>query len=132
MRNLFLRRGFTLMELMVVIAIIAVLASVAIVDYSHVKGKSRDGRRAVELKELDAAAQKYFQDNYKYPSTLADLTSYFDPGNFPKDPLTGFPYDYETNGSDYCLGAHMEEISNSVTCGALLNGSGDNYKISSQ
>lgn len=59
-------RGFTLIELMVVVFIIALLASVVIVNVSSVRQKGRDAKRVSDLSTVAAALQSYYADNHQY------------------------------------------------------------------
>jgi prepilin-type N-terminal cleavage/methylation domain-containing protein len=61
-------RGFTLIEMMVVVSIIAVISSVGIFSYNEASKKSRDGNRQSDLKQLQAAIELYKQKNGRYPA----------------------------------------------------------------
>ena len=66
--------GFTLIEIMVVIAIIALLASVVLVTLAAAKQKSRDAKRLADVRQLASAMELYFNDNTSFPATLGPLT----------------------------------------------------------
>ena len=61
--------GFTLIELMVVVAIIALLSSVAMIAAVNAQSKSRDVRRLSDLTQMNTALGLYFSTYYGYPST---------------------------------------------------------------
>lgn len=63
----FWRHGFTLVELLIVVAIISILISVAYVSFNIAQNKSRDSRRKQELKAISSALVSYYQDNDVYP-----------------------------------------------------------------
>lgn len=70
------RRGFTLVELLVVVTIISILISVAYVSFNVAQNKSRDSRRKQELKAISSTLVSYYQDNDIYPGNLStDYTS---------------------------------------------------------
>ena len=65
--------GFTLIELMVVIAVIGILASIAYPSYlDHVKKGHRGGAQA-HLLDLAQRQQQYFMDSRSYTATESDL-----------------------------------------------------------
>lgn len=60
-------RGFTLVELMVAISILALLSTVALVAYSGVRKSARDAKRREEIKMIVAALEVYRAQNGDYP-----------------------------------------------------------------
>jgi prepilin-type N-terminal cleavage/methylation domain-containing protein len=67
------QRGFTLVELMVSIMIVAILATIGAVMYSSVQKTARVSKRVQDLKAFKTALANYYTDNFNYPKT-------FDPG----------------------------------------------------
>lgn len=63
------RTGFTLIELMVAMSIIAILASVGFVTYSNAQKSSRDARRKQDLKAIAVGLELYYEQNKQYPYT---------------------------------------------------------------
>jgi prepilin-type N-terminal cleavage/methylation domain-containing protein len=61
------KRAFTLIELLVVVAIIGILATVVVINLSGAQSKSRDAKRANDIKAIDTALKLFFQDEGKYP-----------------------------------------------------------------
>jgi prepilin-type N-terminal cleavage/methylation domain-containing protein len=59
--------GFTLVELLVTITIIAILASIGLNTYSSAQKKSRDAKRKAHLKQLTDALESYYNDHEQYP-----------------------------------------------------------------
>ena len=86
--NLRKRNGFTLIELMVVMAIIAMLLAIASPRYFKGVDKTREAVLHENLALTRQALDKYFNDNGKYPDTLDDLVSKKYLRNLPFDPIT--------------------------------------------
>ena len=69
------KRGFTLIELMIVVAIIGILAAIAIPKFAELIRKSSEGASKGNLGALRSALSIYYGDmEGNYPSTLSSLT----------------------------------------------------------
>lgn len=69
-RSTILKKGFTLVELLIVITIIGILAGLSLVSYNGTQGKARDATRKSDLRDLQKALQSYYADNNStYPNT---------------------------------------------------------------
>lgn len=80
--------GFTLVELLVVMAIIALLLSMAMPRYFNSVEKSREAVLRENLAITRQALDKYYGDNGKYPDTLEQLVSRKYLRSLPLDPMT--------------------------------------------
>lgn len=78
-------RGFTLIELMVVISILAVLSIVGLTTYSHAQSIARDKKRIQDLHMIASALILYYQANHHYPGP--DFTFAF--GGIPSISYSG-------------------------------------------
>lgn len=65
--------GFTLLELLVVIGIISILASIAIMHYQTYRVQAFDTAAKSDLKNAMAALENYFVKNDSYPANPSDL-----------------------------------------------------------
>jgi general secretion pathway protein G len=83
------RFGFTLVELMIVMAIIAVLMSVAIPIYSRSIVRAKESVLKNNLFTMRTVIDEYTYDKQKAPQTLNDLVSDGYMRQIPVDPITG-------------------------------------------
>lgn len=105
--------GFTLIEVMVVVAILAILAAVVVPRVMDEPAKARQAKAAQDIRAIESALDLYKLDNFRYPSTDQGLealverpTSGPEPKNYkeggylrqlPRDPW-GNPYQYLNPG----------------------------------
>ncbi|MCK4839258.1 MAG: prepilin-type N-terminal cleavage/methylation domain-containing protein [Desulfobulbaceae bacterium] len=68
--------GFTLIEVMIVVAIIGILAAVAAPAYFNHVMRSRQALAVYELMAINASQERYFADNGRYATTLGVLDQY--------------------------------------------------------
>lgn len=81
-------RGFTLMELMVVMAIIASLLTLALPRYFHSVDRSREAVLKQDLHIMRDAIDKFAADRGRYPATLEELAEQRYLRKIPADPMT--------------------------------------------
>jgi general secretion pathway protein G len=82
------QKGFTLIELIVVVTIIGILAGVAISNVKWAQTKAREAALRHDLFEMRKAIDDYYADKQKYPQNLEELKSAKYLRNIPKDPIT--------------------------------------------
>jgi len=70
------QNGFSLMELMIVVAIIGILAGIALPSYSDYLIRSRIAIATSELASKRTLMEQYFQDNHTYNDTANCVTDY--------------------------------------------------------
>jgi len=121
--------GFTLIEILVVIAIISVLLGSVLVGLGPAQRQGRDTRRISDLRQTQNALELYYSKCGFYPGTAncaattipttwADLSSVLTGSGLgvtqiPNDPNTAKTYIYgSTDGSSYVLAADLEQSTN--------------------
>lgn len=122
-------RGFTLVELLVVIAVLAVIVTWATVSFTSSRSKARDTQRVHDIKEIQTALEMYYSRHQYYPTAItagqalaANGVTYLDvvPAN-PSPRTDGdcpdSEYKYSGSGSNYVLSFCLGSGSGAVASG---------------
>jgi len=120
--------AFTMIELLVVVAIIGTLVTVSIISFSGVGASARDSTRLNDISRVAIALEKYYNINRSYPrcnggdanpdsewyTCLApSLKSFVDP--LPRDPAKkGLGYNYYSDAANTYLRFPMEKINPNI------------------
>lgn len=121
------KKAFTLVELMVVVAVIAILASALLVGLGGARARARDSRRMSDIRQVQNLLELYYAKVGNYPIiTSGDPASRWSAletelknkgitNQLPKDPIDkgNYVYSYGScggtdNGQNYTLGAKLE------------------------
>lgn len=92
--------GFTLIELIIVIAIISILASIAAANYQHSVWRAREAVLRNDLFTLRSSIDQYTLDKQKAPQSLQDLATAGYIKSIPKDPVTNSTDTWVTEEED--------------------------------
>ncbi|MBU0577480.1 type II secretion system GspH family protein [Patescibacteria group bacterium] len=119
-------KGFSLVELLVVITIIAILSVTAYVALGGQTAKARNSKRMQDLDTVQSALEIYFLENVNtYPVALANLVPAQMP-EIPVDPANGTSYYYEPGVANktYQLSAALEDQAGGTNYEAYVIGNG--------
>lgn len=133
--NLQARKGFTLIEVLIVVGIIGLLASVVLSGLGSVRSRGRDARRAADLRQVQQGLELFYTRTQAYPhittGSWAELRAALkgeDIGitNISNDPLCKDDddgdcenYQYFSNRDEYVLQALLEDKLSPIAKGAF-------------
>jgi prepilin-type N-terminal cleavage/methylation domain-containing protein len=128
-----MKKGFTLIEILIVIAIIAILASIVLVGLGPTQRAGRDARRVSDLRQVQNGLELYYNKCGYYPGAAAPCTSYsanntwsgmtgaltgssIGINTMPQDPTVGHTYYYAASsaGNSYMVAARLEDTGSGV------------------
>ncbi len=136
--------GFSLVELMITISIIAVLIAASLFSYSNIQRRARDATRQSDLKIIQSALEQYKADQGFYPTSITYGTALtYGTGSTLRTYLNKIPQDIATTGyvyralpstptqcqnstvlcSNYCLFAKLENTTSTPSTPPTVCGS---------
>src|SRR4051794_29206087 len=98
-------RGFTIVELLIVIVVIGILAALVIVTYNGIQQKARDTERKTDIKAVQGHLEAYWADNAKYPTLAQANDSTFRTNNFKGLDLSAFADPKNSTSQTLCASA---------------------------
>jgi general secretion pathway protein G len=124
------KKGFTLVEILIVVFIIGLLSSIVLVGLGSFRARGRDARRIADLHSMQNALELYFSKAGIYPDMTANSASEWGVlasslksagigvANVPSDPAAPagkfYRYSPSPDGLSYVLAAILEDSSNPV------------------
>lgn len=93
-----MHRGFTIVELLVVLVVIAMLATITIFSFGSWRARTARTEMKNELSTVASALQNYANFNNQYPAALTALS-------YQSNTNVTITYTLRTGGASYCLNA---------------------------
>ncbi|MEK7193911.1 MAG: type II secretion system protein [Patescibacteria group bacterium] len=113
-----MKKGFTLVEVLIVVAIIGLLSSVILVGLGGFRSRGRDARRIADLREVQSALEIYYTKNQQYPvaASWGELSQTLTTAEIgvvqvPRDPLPRertYYYGVSSDMHGYVVGGKLE------------------------
>ena len=103
------RSGFTLVEIMVVVLILALLAAIAIPNYLRARVNAHDAAAQAALKAISTALETYATSNSEYPATTTSLIGVTPPYltvDYFSGVHSGFTFTHAITPATYSVTAH--------------------------
>lgn len=118
--------GFTLVEILIVVAVVGILSAVLYANFSDAREKARDAKRKTDLKTLQAAIELYKNDHGRYPAGCnAPTINFSATNNWSGQPGSGAGYECPA-GTPYIIDLAPKYIPVLPT-DPKLNGVGSGY-----
>jgi len=122
-------RGFTLVELMIVISLILILVSISIPAYNQSILRAKESVLLQNLFTLRSLISQYTLDKQKAPQSLEDLVQAQYIKQIPIDPFTGKNDTWTVDQEDYTLSVDQQDtgITDVHSGSALISTTGNAY-----
>ncbi len=129
------KRGFTLIELMIVVAIIGILAAIAIPNFIRFQARSKQGEAKSNLKSMFTAERSFYQEKDRYSALIDEIGFSPERGNrygyrmstacaVKEDRSTATPV-RDTTGLDTCVTVDLFKFSSMTLLPTYAAGSAD-------
>jgi general secretion pathway protein G len=122
--NRFNSKGFTLIELMIVLSVMLILMSIAIPVYQKSVEHARESALKQDLASIRSAIDQYTLDKEKAPTSLDELVSAGYLREIPKDPMTNSNSTWQAVQDENLIASDTQESGGIVDVKSGASGSG--------
>ncbi len=119
--------GFTLLELLIVIAILGILSTLGVASLRGALAKGRDAKRKSDIKSLQTALELYYSDFSVYPDALSTLAPTYIK-EIPEDPTSTQTYTFDHTD---CSGGTITQANQRYLLTATLENQNDSDRTGS-
>lgn len=127
-------KGFTIVELLIVIVVIAILATISIVAFNGIQQRAQDAALRSDVRSLQQKMQVFRIDNGRFPLTVAELES-LESAKVTRDVYqterNNLYYCVMNDGSDFSIGAVLKDPAGPGMQGVIPGVTGKGILISS-
>ena len=126
--------GFTLLELVVVMAVIALLSTIGLNSYGAVQKRARDAKRKTDIRAVQSALEQYYSAcGYNYPPPVGNFYNSINCASPPISIMPTVPIDPKPPTLYYCQ-PPMTNCTNSryTICAALEADTAPSFCVSNQ
>lgn len=97
------QEGFALIELMVVVAVLAILVSIAVLSYGPLVVRSKIRACRANLRVIDGAVAAYYAEMHEYPQSVNEMVDQGILKKVPREPFTNQVYGLDLDHRAACL-----------------------------
>ena len=120
-------KGFSLIELMIVVEIIAIIAAIAFPDYIRTRIQANESAAVGRLKVITQAQTQFFNSNLRYTDQFTELTEanppYLTPGAWDSN-ISGYQYSMTLGDNNFSASAVPVSFGNTGWRGFYVDSSG--------